>query len=56
MPQTTTDYRPTPTNPNNPSATQPPSSATQAADEFLDEVDSVLEENVDRSYIQPGGQ
>jgi ubiquitin-like protein Pup len=60
MPQETTSYRPTPTNPNTPTAPQVrESAAIEDLDDFLDEVDDLLEENaleVTRAYVQRGGQ
>lgn len=61
MPQKqTTVYRPTPTNPNMP-ADQPATTTTaiEDLDDFLDEVDDLLETNaleVVRAYHQRGGE
>jgi ubiquitin-like protein Pup len=60
MPQTTA-YRSTPTNPTTTTASSAQSGAVtiEHTDEFLDEVDAVLEENaleVVRSYVQRPGQ
>ena len=53
-------YRPTPTNPTTHAEPQPTdSTAAQDADAFLDEVDSVLEDNaleVVRTFVQRSGQ
>ena len=60
MPQQTTSYRPTPTNPTAaPDAATATSSATEDLDDFLDEVDDLLEENaleVLRAYVQRSGE
>jgi ubiquitin-like protein Pup len=59
MPQQTTGYRPTPTNPTTPAEPVAQSAAIEDLDDFLDEVDDLLEENaleVLRAYVQRGGQ
>lgn len=59
MAQKTTAYRPTPTNPNVAVTPRPASSAIEDLDDFMDEIDGLLEENVLevlRSYQQRGGQ
>lgn len=61
MPQETKVYRPTPTNPTK-TEPQPQPSATdlvEEIDDFLDEVDTCLEENALetlRTFVQRGGQ
>ena len=59
MPQKTA-YRPTPTNPNTPAEPQVrESAAIEDVDDFLDEVDDLLETNAletVRTYVQRGGQ
>jgi prokaryotic ubiquitin-like protein Pup len=59
MPQQRTAYRPTPTSPTTPAAPPVESAAIEDLDDFLDEVDDLLEENaleVLRAYVQRGGQ
>lgn len=59
MAQKTAAYRPTPTNPNVPAAAAPTRSAIEDLDDFLDEVDDLLEINaleVVQAYHQRGGQ
>jgi ubiquitin-like protein Pup len=58
MPQKTA-YRPTPNSPTTPAAPQVRESAIEDLDDFLDEVDDLLETNaleVVRAYTQRGGQ
>jgi hypothetical protein len=58
VPQKTTAYRPTPTNPTTHADPQPTSSAIEDLDDFLDEVDAILteEEAFAVNYRQRGGQ
>lgn len=57
--QTTTVYRPTPTNPSVPVPAEPRAAAIEDLDDFLDEVDGLLEDNaleVVRAFVQRSGQ
>ena len=58
MPQKTTAYRPTPTSPTTPAAAQPTSSAIEDLDDFLEEVDAILDQEQEFAvnYRQRGGQ
>ena len=59
MPQQKTAYRPTPTNPNTPAEPQVREQHDVDLDDFMDEIDAMLEENaleVVRAYHQRGGE
>ena len=58
MPQQRTAYRPTPTSPTTPVAPQPTSSAIEDLDDFLEEVDAILDQEQEFAvqYRQRGGQ
>lgn len=59
MAQKQTAYRPIPTNPNMPAVPAVRETAIEDLDDFLDEIDDLLETNaleVVRAYRQRGGQ
>lgn len=59
MPQKTSSYQPTPTNPNVPAVPATRDTAIEDLDDFLDDIDACLEENeleVVRAFVQRGGQ
>lgn len=59
MAQKQTAYRPIPTNPNMPAVPAVRETAIEDLDDFLDEIDDLLEENaleVLQTFVQRGGQ